>query len=71
MSHRYLLAKEAMKKDDTLRLTDFKNYLKARAMCAKIQEHIANQRHDYLDKLTTELVKQYDVIAIEDFKPRI
>jgi putative transposase len=70
MSRRYLLAKEAMKNDDTLRLTDFKNYQKARAMCAKIQEHIASQKHDYLDKLTTELVKQYDVIAIEDLKTK-
>ncbi|WP_216871210.1 RNA-guided endonuclease InsQ/TnpB family protein, partial [Lactobacillus helveticus] len=30
----------------------------------------ANQRRDYLHKLTTHLVKQYDVIAIEDLKTK-
>lgn len=31
-----------------------------------MQEHIANQRRDAMQKLTTELVRSYDVICIED-----
>ncbi|WP_201727067.1 RNA-guided endonuclease InsQ/TnpB family protein, partial [Lactobacillus helveticus] len=37
---------------------------------AKCQAKAANQRRDYLHKLTTHLVKQYDVIAIEDLKTK-
>ena len=67
-SRRVLWVKEAMKKNKDLRLTDFRNYQKVRQMCAKIYEHIANQRKNYLDKLSTWLVKTYDVIVIEDLK---
>ena len=49
-------------------LTDFKNYVKAKQMVAKYSEKVANQRKDYLQKITTELVKQYDTIVIEDLK---
>lgn len=49
-------------------LDDFKNYVKARQMVAKINEKIANQRKDYLNKITAQLVKEYDVIVIEDLK---
>ena len=33
---------------------------------AKLQEHIANQRRDFLHKLSTKLSKDYDAICIED-----
>lgn len=40
------------------------NWNKARIKVAKLQKHISNQRNDFLHKLTTELVRNYDVIAI-------
>ena len=49
-------------------LSDFSNYMKAKLMVAKYSEKIANQRKDYLHKISTELVNQYDVIKIEDLK---
>lgn len=49
-------------------LFNFKNYQKAKHMVAKYNEKIANQRKDYLHKLTRSLVEQYDVIKIEDLK---
>jgi len=49
-------------------LSDFNNYMKAKLMVAKYSEKIANQRKDYLHKISTELVKKYDVIKIEDLK---
>ena len=39
---------------------------KAMLKVAKLQKHIANQRNDFLHKLTTNIVRTYDVIAIED-----
>lgn len=37
---------------------------------AKLQKHIANQRKDFLHKLSTELSKDYDAICIEDLNMR-
>ena len=39
---------------------------KARVKVAKLQEHIVNQRQDTLHKLSTQLVRDYDLISIED-----
>ena len=50
--------------------SDFKNYLKAKHMVAKYNEKIANQRNNYLHKLTKSLVETYDVIKIEDLKAK-
>ncbi|AKG66176.1 transposase [Lactobacillus helveticus] len=51
-------------------LESFTNWQKAQKSKAKCQVKAANQRRDYLHKLTTHLVKQYDVIAIEDLKTK-
>ena len=53
-----------------LELDDYQNWQRARVMKARHQQRIANQRRDYLHKLTTDLVKQYDVIVIEDLKTK-
>ena len=42
------------------------SYNKQRIKVAKLQEKIANSRKDYLHKITTNLIKQYDYICIED-----
>ena len=42
------------------------NWYKQLNRINKIHEKIANQRKDYLHKLSTNLIKQYDVIALED-----
>ena len=41
----------------------------ARLQVARLHEHIANQRNDMLHKLSTDLVRNYDLIAIEDLSP--
>lgn len=43
---------------------------KARIRVAQLHEHIANQRQDMLHKLSTELVRQNDIICIEDLAPQ-
>lgn len=42
---------------------------KARIKLARMHEHVANQRKDMLHKLSTSLVRNYDLIAIEDLAP--
>ena len=42
------------------------NYEKQRIRVAKIQEHIKNQRKDWLHKLSFELAELYDYICVED-----
>ena len=39
---------------------------KARVKVAKLQKHISNERKDFLQKLTTSIVRKYDIICIED-----
>ena len=43
-----------------------KNYEKARLKLAIAYEKLSNRRKDYIQKLTTKLVKDYSVICIED-----
>lgn len=43
-----------------------KNRRKALRAVQKQQEHVANQRKDFLNKLAHDLVKDYDGIALED-----
>lgn len=41
---------------------------KQRVKVAKIHEYMANARKDYLDKISTEIIKNHDVIGIEDLQ---
>ena len=51
-------------------LEQYSNYIKAKVMVAKYSEKIANQRNDYLHKITSQLVKDNDLIVIEDLKTK-
>lgn len=42
------------------------NWNKTKIEVANLQKHIANQRNDFLHKLTTDIIKRYDIICIED-----
>ena len=42
------------------------NYQKQRMIVAKVQEHIANQRKDWIHKLSTKLANEYDIVCVED-----
>ena len=65
LSRRALVAKKAGRK-----LSDSKNYQKQRMKVARIHEKIANQRKDFLNKLSTNLIKNHDVICIEDLSSK-
>jgi len=44
------------------------NWNKQRIKVARIHEKIANARTDYLQKISTEIIKNHDVIGIEDLQ---
>jgi putative transposase len=43
---------------------------KARLQVVRLHEHIANQRQDAAHKLSTQLIRENDVICIEDLAPK-
>lgn len=47
-------------------LSECKNIQKQRIKVARIQEHIANQRNDFLQKQSTRLISENQVICLED-----
>ena len=57
-------------KDSKMVLEDYQNWQRAKKVKARYQVKIANKRKDYLQKVTTELVKNYDVIVIEDLRTK-
>ena len=44
------------------------NYNKARIKVARLHEHITNQRKDFLQKLSTEIINTNDIVCIEDLQ---
>ena len=44
----------------------FGTWMKAKQKVAVLQERIANQRKDDIHKMTTDLVRKYDVVCLED-----
>ena len=46
------------------------NWEKQRVKVARLQERIANQRRDDIQKATTDLIRKYDVICLENLKTK-
>ena len=44
------------------------NWNKARIKVARMHEKIANQRNDFLQQLSTQLIRDYDTICLEDLQ---
>ena len=66
-----ILSRKALAtKKEGRKLSDSKNYQKQRMKVAKIHEKIANQRKDFLNKLSTALIKNHDIICIEDLSSK-
>jgi len=61
LSHRALLAK-----DQNVHLSAAKNYQKQKLKVARLHERVKNQRTDFLNKLSTAIIKNHDIICIEN-----
>ena len=65
LSRRGLLAKKKGAK-----LSESSNYQKQKLKVARLHEKISNQRKDFLHKLSANLIKNHDVICMEDLVSR-
>lgn len=63
LSKRYERAKK-----DKKTLSEAMNYQKQKVKIARIYERIKNARTDFLHKISTEIVKNHDIIGIEDLQ---
>ncbi|SUM57366.1 putative transposase [Staphylococcus microti] len=65
LSKRALLAKKK-----GVHLFEAKNYQKQKRKVARLYEKVMNQRTDFLNKLSTEIIKNHDSICIEDLNTK-
>ena len=73
INHKYLLEYEKqlahLQKELSRKKKGSKRWEKARLKLARLHEKIANKRNDMLQKLSTEIIRKYDIICIEDLAP--
>ena len=65
-----LARKELFAKKRGVKLSESSNYQKQKMKVARLHEKIANQRKDFLHQLSANLIKNHDVICIEDLASR-
>jgi putative transposase len=65
LSRRALLAKQ-----NGIHLFEARNYQKQKRKVARLHEKVMNQRTDFLNKLSTEIIKNHDIICIEDLNTK-
>ena len=65
LSRRALLAKQK-----GINLFEARNYQKQKRKVARLHEKVMNQRTDFLNKLSTEIIKNHDIICIEDLNTK-
>ena len=65
-AQKMLAKRRAVAKVANRKLSDSRNYQKQKFKVAKVYEQITNSRTDFLHKLSFNLIKNHDVIAIED-----
>lgn len=65
LSRRALLAKQK-----GINLFEAKNYQKQKRKVARLHEKVMNQRTDFLNKLSTEIIKNHDIICMEDLNTK-
>ena len=73
-NHKYLTKSEKklakLQRQLSRKAKGSRNRDKARLQIARLHEHISNQRKDMLHKLSAQLLKENDVICIEDLAPK-
>ncbi|MEB7441110.1 IS200/IS605 family element RNA-guided endonuclease TnpB [Enterococcus hirae] len=65
LSRRALLAKQK-----GINLFEASNYQKQKRKVARLHEKVMNQRTDFLNKLSTEIIKNHDIFCIEDLNTK-
>ncbi|MBY0599342.1 IS200/IS605 family element RNA-guided endonuclease TnpB [Bacillus bingmayongensis] len=65
-AQRVLSRRQELAVKRTCKLDKSKNYQKQKRKVARIHEKITNARTDYLQKISTDIIKNHDIIGIED-----
>ncbi|WP_352258120.1 IS200/IS605 family element RNA-guided endonuclease TnpB [Psychrobacter sp. TB55-MNA-CIBAN-0194] len=65
-AQKILAKRRAIAKADQRKLSESRNYQKQKLKVAKVYEKITSTRKDFLHKLSFNIIKNHDVIAIED-----
>lgn len=65
LSRRALLAKKK-----GINLFEAKKYPKQKRIAARLHEKVMNQRNDFLNELSTEIIKNHDLICMEDLNTK-
>ena len=63
---RKLSKRRKVAKDSNKKLSDSKNYQKQKKKVAKIHNKIRNKRKDFINKLSTDIINNHDIICIEN-----
>lgn len=65
------LSRRALRaKNNDIKLFEAKNYQKQKIKVARLHEKVMNQRTDFLNKLSTEIIKNHDIICMEDLNTK-
>lgn len=67
---RKLSRKQLIAKSKGVSLINAKNYQKQKRKVARLHEKVKNQRNDFLNKLSTMIIKNHDVICIENLNTK-
>lgn len=67
-AQRILSRRQELALKRTCKLDEAKNYQKQKRKVAKIHDKIVNARTDYLQKISTYIIKNHDVVGIEDLQ---
>lgn len=67
---RKLSRRASLAKQKGIHLFEAKNYQKQKRKVARLHEKVMNQRTDFLNKLSTEIVKNHDIICMEDLNTK-
>ncbi|KGA95984.1 transposase, partial [Alkalihalobacillus alcalophilus ATCC 27647 = CGMCC 1.3604] len=57
-------------KNNGMNLLDAKNYQKQKRRVARLHERVMNKRDDFLHKLSTDIIKNHDIVCIEDLNTK-
>ena len=67
---RKLSRKQLVAKKNGVNLFEAKNYQKQKRKVARLHEKVMNQRTDFLNKLSTDIIKNHDIICIENLNTK-
>lgn len=69
-AQRKLSLRQVRAKKEHRKLTSSKNYQKQRLLVSKLQKSVMNQRSNFLNNLSTTLIKNHDLVVAEDLSSK-